>query len=498
MSDTSGPRPPPTAFFQPSTRFHHGHRELRESHPRVTLLSTLGDLANIAALAAREDTSTSTVDMQQTASKSNDKSLQLPPIVPRTPHRMSATSRIRYNSHPAEEQLSLPQAAQVIRERFLHLVDYLDRQELELVSTVYYLPPKRKHKEIRTDDWYPILPGDHFGFRYEVLEFLGLGAFGKVSRCYDHKTGETVALKVFKKNRKSYERQAGVEIQLFQVLQSQESTRSKIVSLKDNFKFRGHVCLVYELLSLTLQSCLQQNNYRGFSPGWIRRITYDLLDALMELKSCCILHCDLKPENIAFTQDNRTSIKLIDLGSGAFEDQTIYPYIQSRFYRAPEVILGCPYSFPIDIWSLGCIVAELFLGRPLFMGEDENDQLLAIMEVMGEPPDSLLQSATKIRSFYTDDGRPKILPSSYSKRIPGSLPLSRVISTSDATFLNFIESKSQLDCLSWDPELRLTPETGLVHPYVLGGSRPEKTRKKSIKRLSRAVLHRKTESTAAP
>lgn len=502
MSTTSGPRPPPTAFFQPTSRFQHNHRQLHESNLRVSLLSTLSDLANIAVLAAREDTSASTVDTQPLPLQSADKQSFLPALVLSPARKRTGTSHLRFRSEqPGTESLSLPQSSQVVREQFLHLVDAADREDLKAVETVYYMPPKRRPKTIvKGEDWYPIVAGDHFGFRYEVLEFLGLGAFGKVSRCYDHRTGETVALKVFKKSSKAYERQAGVEMKLFQALQARESPRSKIVTLKGWFKFRGHVCLVYELLSLTLQACLQQNDFRGFSPGWIRRVTYDLLDALVELKSCNILHCDLKPDNIAFTQDNRTSIKLIDLGSGVFENQTMYTYIQSRYYRAPEVILGCAYSFPIDMWSLGCVVAELFLGRALFTGEDKNDQLLAIMEVLGPPPDSLLQSASNFRLYFTDTGRPKILPSSCSKRQPGSLPLARAIPTSDASFLDFIASKLQTGCLQWDPQQRLIPEQGLVHPFVLGGLRPEKTRQKSIKRLSQASLrtaqHRKTDSSA--
>jgi serine/threonine protein kinase len=79
---------------------------------------------------------------------------------------------------------------------------------------------------------------------------------------------------------------------------------------------------------------------------------------------------------------------------------TVYTYIQSRFYRAPEVILGLPYSTAIDMWSLGCIVAELHTGYPLFPGENENEQLACIMEVLGLPPDNILQAATRRQLFF--------------------------------------------------------------------------------------------------
>ena len=78
----------------------------------------------------------------------------------------------------------------------------------------------------------------------------------------------------------------------------------------------------------------------------------------------------------------------------------MYTYIQSRFYRSPEVILGLPYSMPIDMWSLGCILAELYTGYPLFPGENEVEQLACIMEIQGLPPQNILEQATRRRLFF--------------------------------------------------------------------------------------------------
>jgi dual specificity tyrosine-phosphorylation-regulated kinase 2/3/4 len=104
------------------------------------------------------------------------------------------------------------------------------------------------------------------------------------------------------------------------------------------------------------------------------------------MKANKVVHCDLKPENILLQTSHGTSIKLIDFGTSCFENHTCYTYIQSRFYRAPEVIMGIEYSSPIDMWSLGCILLELHLGYPLFAGEDEREQLAMIMEYIGTPP----------------------------------------------------------------------------------------------------------------
>ena len=104
------------------------------------------------------------------------------------------------------------------------------------------------------------------------------------------------------------------------------------------------------------------------------------------MKELDIIHCDLKPENILLKEKNKSAIKVIDFGTGTFQKSTYYTYIQSRYYRAPEIILGIPYTCAIDMWSLGCILIELFNGLPIFMGDDESDQLAAIMEYKGIPP----------------------------------------------------------------------------------------------------------------
>ena len=109
------------------------------------------------------------------------------------------------------------------------------------------------------------------------------------------------------------------------------------------------------------------------------------------LKEHSIIHCDLKPENILLTDSKAKSIKLIDFGSSCFESEKVYTYIQSRFYRAPEVMLGIPYTEAIDMWSFGCILIELYTGFPIFPGENELDQMGLIMEIKGLPPASLLK-----------------------------------------------------------------------------------------------------------
>lgn len=116
-----------------------------------------------------------------------------------------------------------------------------------------------------------------------------------------------------------------------------------------------------------------------------------MLLSLKFLRGHSIIHCDLKPENVLLKPKSKTEIKLIDFGSSCFENERIYTYIQSRFYRAPEIMLGIPYKTAIDIWSFGCILAELCTGFPIFPGESEPEQMALIMEIIGLPPKSLFK-----------------------------------------------------------------------------------------------------------
>ena len=137
-------------------------------------------------------------------------------------------------------------------------------------------------------------------------------------------------------------------------------------------------------------------NYQGFEYGLIRRFAIQLLSALRYMKYLGIIHCDLKPENILLKRKDKSGIVVADFGSGCLENEIVYTYIQSRFYRAPDIILGLfPYTQQIDMWSFGCIVAELYTGYPIFPGENEMDQLGYIMEICGIPSREVLSLSTR-------------------------------------------------------------------------------------------------------
>lgn len=248
---------------------------------------------------------------------------------------------------------------------------------------------------------------DHIYYRFEVLKILGKGSFGQVLKCYDHKTGQYVALKIVR-NEKRFHRQAQEEIRILDHLRKMDKENTlNVIHMIESFTFRNHICITFELLSMNLYELIKKNKFAGFSLQLVRKFTHSILQCLDSLYKTKIIHCDLKPENILLKQQGRSGIKVIDFGSSCYEHQRIYTYIQSRFYRAPEVILGAKYGMPIDMWSLGCIIAELLTGYPLFPGEDESDQLACIIELCGMPPQRVLDQSKRARNFISSKGYPR-------------------------------------------------------------------------------------------
>lgn len=147
--------------------------------------------------------------------------------------------------------------------------------------------------------------------------------------------------------------------------------------------YRNHQCLVFEMLSLNLYELLKNTQFGGVSLNLIRKFAKQILRALSFLArgDVDVIHCDLKPENILLRHPKKSAVKVIDFGSSCRSHKRMYSYIQSRFYRSPEVMLGLPYTVAIDMWSLGCILAEMHTGEPLFSGSDQFDQMQKIIKV---------------------------------------------------------------------------------------------------------------------
>ena len=213
-----------------------------------------------------------------------------------------------------------------------------------------------------------------------MIDLLGKGTFGQVVKCKIVGNEELFALKIIK-NKMAYFCQGKNEIQILKTLTQNSSNR--IVKMFDYFLYKKHICIVFEILDDSLYDLLRLSNFVGCSLRDIKLFTKQILEGLIISQNLKIIHCDLKPENILFSKNKVEEIKIIDFGSACFENNIIFTYIQSRFYRAPEVILGSSYSMGIDIWSLGCICAELYLGLPIFPGNSQYDQLKRIISIVG-------------------------------------------------------------------------------------------------------------------
>ena len=235
--------------------------------------------------------------------------------------------------------------------QYMHKLSDFEHREIYSYSKVYFCGPNAKkrpgiiggNQNCGFDDengCYIPVPHDHVAYRYELLKVIGKGSFGQVLKCYDHKTQTHVALKMVR-NEKRFHRQAQEEIRILEHLKRQDiNNNHNIVHIVESFEFRNHQCITFELLSMNLYELIKKNKFHGFTLQLVRKFAHSLLQCLECLHRNKIIHCDLKPENILLKQQGRSGIKVIDFGSSCYEHQRIYTYIQSRFYRAPEVILG--------------------------------------------------------------------------------------------------------------------------------------------------------------
>ncbi|GBE58546.1 kinase domain containing protein [Babesia ovata] len=254
--------------------------------------------------------------------------------------------------------------------------------------------------------------GDVLVRRYHVCEILGNTAFSVVLRARDDREGGEVCLKISMPDTVN---QAIDEINLLKILNNTNPEESRaIVQLKDFFYYKGCVFSILEILGANLYEStreLYKKSKAQLSPapgdrspsvgpdektGWsldtIRKMTVDILKSLKYMHSLGIINCDLKPENIVLNNGSESPIvKLIDFGSSCYIQERLSNYVQSRSYRAPEVILGLPYDTQIDLWSLGCVLCEIYMQRILFPSDNNATLMASMISLLGVPPVYILE-----------------------------------------------------------------------------------------------------------
>ncbi|ELP92597.1 serine/threonine protein kinase ppk15, putative [Entamoeba invadens IP1] len=326
--------------------------------------------------------------------------------------------------------------------------------------------------------------------QYKVVSLLGEGTFGQVFHCIDLNTNTNVAVKILK-NHTAYFRQGLIEVSVLMILNAYYEQERPVVILKmyDHFMYYNHICIVTELLGTDLYHLMKENKNKGFSIRTIRKFLFHLLHALQTLSQANVVHCDVKPENVLL-QGMSSNIKLIDFGSACFENFTMNTYIQSRHYRAPEIVLGLPYSCAIDMWSVGCIAAEFFLGIPLFAGTSEYNLLFKMIDMLGMPPVSMLDKGTRTKEFFKKENGVYQLKEQFEYEAENNVRLQTnrhyfsyhlledlieknpmKVSTREVDEVQEIRASLydfMVRCLAYDPKERLTPDQALSHPFIIG------------------------------
>ncbi|KAF1322401.1 Cmgc/dyrk protein kinase, partial [Globisporangium splendens] len=319
-------------------------------------------------------------------------------------------------------------------------------------------------------DWRPRV-GSLVGGRYKVELTIGEAVFSRTYKCVDTTSNQVVCLKIIKNN-KEYFDQGVDEIRLLEYIARNCNVDDKhLVRLLDYFYFREHLIIVTELLRDNLYEfsklLLERGVINYFNMARLKKISIEVLEALQSLHSLGIVHCDLKPENILISSFNECRIKVIDFGSACFVTDELTSYVQSRSYRAPEVILGLSYDQKIDVWSFGCVLAELFTGEVLFKNDSEQTLLARIIAAVGPIPSTLLEERDDLvdqfreNEFFTVDNDGNGILAVAPLQMPS---LEQAVQASDKLFVDFLRSLLRID-----PSTRLSASQALLHPWLASG-----------------------------
>ncbi|PTB67728.1 protein kinase [Trichoderma citrinoviride] len=341
------------------------------------------------------------------------------------------------------------------------------------------------------DGYYKIRIGEILNGRYQVQATLGRGMFSGVARAVDITTKQVVAIKMMRNN-DALRKGGYTEIAILQKLNDADPENKKhIVKFERSFDHRGHLCMAFENLSMNLREVLRKfGNNVGINLKATRAYAYQAFVALAHMRKCSIIHADLKPDNI-LVNESRNVLKICDLGTAidrsdaATAHTEITPYLVSRFYRAPEIILGMPYDYGVDMWSIGCTLYELYTGKILFTGDSNNQMLKAIMEVRGRITPKLYKRGQLSSVHFDEQGqfisveRDKVLGKTTLRTLNIIKPTrdlrTRLLAASsgmdDAESRELNHFIDLLDhCLALNPDKRIKPADALKHPFFVNRS----------------------------
>eukprot|EP00118_Oscarella_pearsei_P005251 m.23904 g.23904 ORF g.23904 m.23904 type:complete len:456 (+) comp28548_c0_seq2:884-2251(+) len=316
--------------------------------------------------------------------------------------------------------------------------------------------------------------------RYEIKSTLGEGTFGKVVECVDRKSNKRMALKIIK-NIEKYRDAAKIEIRVLDRLQMKDPKGENLcVQLKDRFDYYGHMCLVFEMLGLSVFDFLKDNSYRPYPLHQVQHISLQIIKAVAFLHRLHITHTDLKPENILFVSSEsglqydpvkkqevrvvkNSNVRLIDFGSATFDDEHHSTVVSTRHYRAPEVILELGWSHPCDMWSIGCIMYELYTGNTLFQTHDNLEHLAMMQAILGPIPLRMRRSTKKTKYFHKDELDWNEQSSSGRYVRQHCKKLKKYCKSTEKSHLDIFDLIEKM--LEFEPAKRLSAAEALLHPF---------------------------------
>ncbi|XP_065849235.1 mitogen-activated protein kinase 9 [Euphorbia lathyris] len=301
--------------------------------------------------------------------------------------------------------------------------------------------------------------------RYQVQEVIGKGSYGVVASAIDSHTGEKVAIK---KINDVFEHVSDAtrilrEIKLLRLLRHPDIVEIKHIMLPPSRREFRDIYVVFELMESDLHQVIKAND--DLTPEHYQFFLYQLLRGLKYIHTANVFHRDLKPKNILANADCKLKICDFGLARVSFNDapSAIFwtDYVATRWYRAPELCgsFFSKYTPAIDIWSIGCIFAEMLTGKPLFPGKNVVHQLDLMTDLLGTPPpESIARIRNEKARRYLSSMRKK-QPVPYTQKFPHADPLA----------LRLLER-----LLSFDPKDRPTADESLADPYFRGLSNSER------------------------
>ncbi|KAI8887035.1 kinase-like protein [Backusella circina FSU 941] len=322
---------------------------------------------------------------------------------------------------------------------------------------------------------YVIRPNESLTPQYKIMRLLGQGTFGKVVECYDRVRRTYCAIKIIRAIPK-YRDASKIEIRVLNALKQHDPLNlNKCIHLVEWFDHKNHICMVFELLGQSVFDFLKANQFKPFPNHQIQQLGKQLLTSVAFLHDLKLVHTDLKPENILLVNNQSyddnllesTDIRLIDFGSATFEKDYHSSVVSTRHYRAPEIILSIGWSYPCDIWSVGCILVEFFTGDALFQTHDNLEHLAMMESILGPFPPNMISSASRDVQKWFKNNRLKF-PTSKTvqqrKKYVNSLkPLKDIIPPTSSHNIYLLDLLKKM--LVYEPSHRISAREALRHPF---------------------------------